>query len=303
MTTAPAPLSRMTTVLRHHVDLAVFESGNPDGQTVVMVHGWPDTHHMWRGVAECLEAEFRLVAYDTRGQGESATTVPDAAFTLDALADDLFAVLDAVSPASPVHVLAHDWGSIQAWEAVCRPGAEDRIASFTSISGPNLAHVSTWVRRTLRSPTPRGLVDLLTQAVSSSYVPFLVSPLARPVLERVADRERWRTMLRVSEGRPPVPQAHAESLVRDMVGGLRYYRANLVTGHARREEQRTRVPVLQLALTRDPGIRPATLAASDPWTDVLERRRLPYGHWVAITHPEVVADEVARFVRDHRPAR
>ena len=298
-----SPLSRTTTVSRPQVDLAVFEGGNPDGQTLVMVHGWPDTHLMWRGVAECLESELRLVAYDTRGQGESATAAPDAAFTLDELADDLFAVLDAVSPASPVHVLAHDWGSIQAWEAVCRAGAEDRIASFTSMSGPNLAHVASWVRRTLSHPNPRGLVDVLTQAVSSSYVPFFVSPLAPPVLERLADRERWRTLLRVSEGRAPVPDAHAESLVRDMVGGLRYYRANLVGRQGRTEEQRTRVPVLQLALTRDPAVRPATLAASDPWTDVLERRGLPYGHWVALTHPEVVADEVARFVRDRARAR
>ncbi len=97
--------------------------------------------------------DFRVVAYDTRGQGDSVTAAPDRAFTLDVLADDLTAVIDAVSPDVPVHVVGHDWGSIQSWEAVCRPGAEERIASFTSISGPNLAHVAAWVRRTLARPT------------------------------------------------------------------------------------------------------------------------------------------------------
>jgi len=296
VTRAAGPFQRRTIVPRGGLDLAVFEGGNPDGPTIVMVHGWPDTHHMWRGVAELLAGEFRVVAYDTRGQGESVTDAPDDAFTLDALADDLVAVIHAVGAGSPVHVLGHDWGSVQAWEAVCRPDAGDTIASFTSMSGPNLAHVASWVRRTLARPDPRALVGLAAQAVSSSYVPFLVSPLAPPVLGTLAGRERWRLLLRAAEGGRPPPGAHASSLRRDMVSGLRYYRANLGRG-SRAEEQRTRVPVLQLALTRDVAVRPAALAASDPWVESLERRALPCGHWAALTHPDVVADEVARFVR------
>jgi pimeloyl-ACP methyl ester carboxylesterase len=59
------------TVRSGPVDLAVFEQGDPDAPTLVLVHGWPDTHHLWRGVAELLAAEFRVVSYDCRGAGES----------------------------------------------------------------------------------------------------------------------------------------------------------------------------------------------------------------------------------------
>jgi len=275
-TSFAGPFTSRRVVPRGDVDLVVFEGGNPDGPVLVMVHGWPDTHRMWRGVGDLLAADFRVVAYDTRGQGDSVTGAPDNAFTLDVLADDLFAVVDAVSPDVPVHVLGHDWGSIQSWEAVCRPGAEERIASFTSISGPNLAHVSAWVRRTLARPGPTGLLELVGQAASSSYVPFLVSPLA-PVVLGVLGR-------------------------RTMVSGLRYYRANLAIGARGASEQRTDVPVLQLVPTRDVAVRPVTAEASDPYVETLERRYLPHGHWVARSHPEVVADEVARFVRDRQPA-
>ena len=205
MTTYDGPFTQRRVVPRPDVDLAVFEGGDPDGPVVLLVHGYPDTHRMWRGVAELLADELAVVAYDTRGQGDSVTDAPDEAFTLDVLADDLLAVVDAVSPGRPVHLVGHDWGSIQAWEAVCRPGAEERIASFCAISGPNLAHVSTWVRRTLGRPTPRGVLDLVGQAVSSSYVPFLASPLAPPVLGALGQR--------------------------NMVSGLRYYRANLGAGY------------------------------------------------------------------------
>ncbi|HSU03422.1 MAG TPA: alpha/beta fold hydrolase, partial [Nocardioides sp.] len=167
------PLGRAADVPRGAVDLAVFEGGDPAGPVVLMVHGWPDTHRVWDGVAEHLGDEVRLVAYDTRGQGESVMAGSDEHFTLDLLADDLLAVVDAVSPDRPVHVVGHDWGSVQAWEAVCRPAAASRIASFTSMSGPNLHHVAAWARRTLRHPAPGALLGLVGQAVSSSYVPFL----------------------------------------------------------------------------------------------------------------------------------
>lgn len=270
------PLPRRTTVPRDGFELAVFEGGGPEGPTIVLVHGWPDTHRMWHGVAELLGADHRVVAYDTRGQGESVTDAPDSEFTVDRLADDLFAVIDAVAPDEQVHVVGHDWGSVQAWAAVCRPGAEDRIASFTSISGPSLDHLARWVRRTLVRPSAPGVAALLAQAVSSSYVPFLVSPLAPPLLGLVD---------------------------RNAASGLRYYRGNLFHRRPRPEQHSTAVPVLQLALTRDVAIREGALAASDPWAETLERRHLPHGHWVARTHPDVVADEVSRFVRVHTNIR
>ncbi len=271
---APGPGRRwrQRTVHADGVDLAVHETGDPDAPPVVLVHGYPDTHRLWLPVARRLAEDLRVVVYDTRGQGLSLTDAPDTSFALPRLAADLMAVLDEVSPDRPAHVVGHDWGSVQAWEAVCEPGAERRVASFTSISGPNLDHVADWVRRTLRHPSPGGLAGVVGQAVSSSYVPFLVSSLAPPVL-------------RVAGGR-------------DMVSGLRYYRGNLGGAARRPRERRTSVPVLQLALTRDPFIREGSLTASDPWCENLRRRHLAAGHWAPRTHPEAVADEVRAHVVD-----
>ena len=41
--------------------IAVYEEGNPDGPTVVMVHGWPDSHVLWDGVAAELSGAFRII--------------------------------------------------------------------------------------------------------------------------------------------------------------------------------------------------------------------------------------------------
>lgn len=270
MTTRRLAWARRT-VSSSGVDLAVFEAGDRTGPLLVMVHGWPDTHRVWDGVAELLAPDFHLVSYDTRGQGESVTGAGDSAFAVEELATDFFAVIDAVSPDRAVHVVAHDWGSIQVWEAVCAPRAEHRVTSFTSMSGPHLDHLAWWLRQRVRRPTVRGTAELFAQAVSSAYIPFLVSPIAPPVLRVLGTR--------------------------DMVSGLRYYRANLRRPGRSLRESSTRVPVLQLVLTHDVAVRPAPLKESDRWTEHLEQVLLPHGHWVMRTHPEVVARETARFVR------
>ena len=93
------------------VRVAVYEEGNPAGPTVVLIHGWPDSHVLWDGVAPLLTDRFRVIRYDNRGVGKTSVPKSVSAYTMAAYADDFAAVIDAVVPGEPVHVLAHDWGS------------------------------------------------------------------------------------------------------------------------------------------------------------------------------------------------
>lgn len=88
------------------------------------------------------------------------------------------------------------------------------------------------------------------------------------------------------------------------MSGLRIYRASVLPSLTRvRGPRVTTVPVLQVAPLRDIAIRVAALRESELWTERLERVEIPYGHWVALGHPEVVATEVARFVRSEESRR
>jgi len=55
------------------LSLAVQERGRAGAPTVILVHGYPDNHHLWDLVAEHLEADHHVVTYDVRGAGESVT--------------------------------------------------------------------------------------------------------------------------------------------------------------------------------------------------------------------------------------
>ncbi len=65
-------------VARDDVRLAVYEQGNPAARDppLVLVHGWPDTHDLWRHVIPHLADRFRIVSYDTRGAGASTSPPP-----------------------------------------------------------------------------------------------------------------------------------------------------------------------------------------------------------------------------------
>src|SRR3954469_16013204 len=155
----------MSVVRGADVDLAVFERGDSGDPTVVLMHGYPDTHAVWDEVAELLADRFHVVTYDVRGAGASDHPKGSGNYTFELLMADLRAVLDAVSPGEPVHLVGHDWGSIQSWEAVCT--MPRRFASFTSMSGPCLDHVAYWMRRNVRSLSPRRYLDSLGQLLRS----------------------------------------------------------------------------------------------------------------------------------------
>lgn len=285
------------TVRNGEAQLAVFEGGNPDGPTVLLVHGWPDTHRLWRQVMEELAADFRVVAYDTRGMGESTGPDRDEGYEVSELAADLFAVAAAVSPEGPVHVLGHDWGSVQAWEAVCSPAAVGRIASFTSISGPNLDHMGRWMRRQLRSATPQSLWRLARQGASSWYILLFVSPAGPPVLRGLFTADRWRRLVGRVEGVEVNIDDVADTLPDDMVVGLRYYRANVAPGVRAVHQRSTSVPVLLLVPTKDPAIRDFVHEEVPRWATAVQRRDVARGHWLPLGRPDIVAAETAAFIR------
>jgi pimeloyl-ACP methyl ester carboxylesterase len=222
---------------------------------VVLVHGYPDTHAVWIPVAELLEARgLRAVAYDVRGAGASDAPEGREAYRLDHLVGDLAAVVDAVSPERPVHLVGHDWGSIQCWQALTDPRLAGRIASYTSISGLPLDHAARW----MRGRAKRGrFVVLARQGVRSSYVGAFHLPgfaAAARRGHRLIDRTRGRwaaTLRRVDRARTdhdwPAP-----TFGRDVGNGMALYRANFGDRlRRRRPVQRTDVPVLLVQPTAD----------------------------------------------------
>ena len=72
--------------------MMAYDDTGGSGATLVLLHGFPFDRRMWRGQLEALRDEFRVVAPDLRGFGE--TPAGDGDLRMDALADDVTALLD-----------------------------------------------------------------------------------------------------------------------------------------------------------------------------------------------------------------
>lgn len=257
------------------VRLSVREWGDPGWPTVVLVHGFPDNSSVWDGVVPLLAERFHVVTYDVRGCGESDAPGDVGGYRLELLSGDLAAVIRSVSPDRAVHLVGHDWGSIQSWHAVTDPQVRGLFASFTSISGPCLAHVPYWIRGQVRRLRIRPVV---TQLMHSWYTAFFQIPAVPEAAFRIP------MMLR---------RFHARG--RDARNGVQLYRANMMNGDGP-DERRTDVPVQQIALTKDAFVLQGMLEAAEPWCDRLWRRELPVEHWAPRTHPQPVAEMIGEFI-------
>ena len=282
-------------VSANDVTLAVYEWGDPDSPTVVLIHGYPDTAAVWDLVADRLQGRYHVVAYDVRGAG--ASTPGRDGYQLDRLLADLVAVIDATSGGRPVHLVGHDWGSIQGWEAATSEDIAGRVASFTSMSGPSLDHVGWWVRRR-RRPSPRALRQLAGQTSRSWYMYLFHLPVLPELVWRAGARV-WPAALRRIEGIPPAEGHPAPTLADDAVRGLELYRDNIRQRTLHPRKAYARVPVQLIVATRDRYASPALFEDLDEWVPDLWRRSIPAGHWGTLRrHPDVIARWIGEFV-DH----
>ncbi|MDP1820798.1 MAG: alpha/beta fold hydrolase [Acidimicrobiales bacterium] len=280
------------------LQLAVREWGDPSRSTVLLVHGFPDTSAVWRLVAEALvDHGFHVAAHDVRGAGRSDAPASLEGYAIDRLVDDIATVAGAVSPDRPVHLVGHDWGSIQGWEAILSAPTAERIASFTSMSGPPLGHVGRWMRSALQN---HAYLTLLRQGIRSSYVGFFHVP----GLARLASAQRdaigrtrglWgRALARVDGAR--VDEAWpAPTLGADVAHGMQLYRANIGPKLHHPTERRTDVPVQLIEATNDRFVPGWLLADLEEVAPQLHRRTVRARHWVIRSQPV----DVAAWIAEH----
>lgn len=172
-------LAKQRTLGVNGIRLNVTEQGQ--GPLVLLIHGFPETSHVWRHQCAALAAAgYRAVAPDMRGYGESEAPTDAAAYTsLDAIGD-LVALLDALGERQAV-LVGGDWGATIAWQAAqLRP---DRFRAVIALGVPLMG----------RAPMPPSKLFPQTEEALFYTLYFLQTGLA----EREFERDVRATLLKV----------------------------------------------------------------------------------------------------------
>jgi pimeloyl-ACP methyl ester carboxylesterase len=162
--------------------------GAEDGPTVVLIHGWTEGIRYWTYVIGELADEFRLVAYDLRGHGDSGPAA-GGDYSLARFGEDVEAVLAAAAPGERVAVVAgHSLGamSIAAWAENHDVGARAESAALLNTGLGDL------IANSLLFPTPvwaKRYSDTIGRRVvlgSRSPIPPFTTPLSHGVIRHLA---------------------------------------------------------------------------------------------------------------------
>ena len=273
--------------------LAVQRWGGKERPVIVLVHGYPDNRHKWDEVALLLSQRFQVIAYDVRGAGASFKPQRQADYALARLTADFTAIVNAVSPGRPVHLVGHDWGSVQAWEFATEPALQGRIASYTSCSGPCLDHMGHWMRDQLRRPTPSHLLRLTLQLFKSWYVYLFHLPAVPEFTWRHLLAPQWPTLMRWLEGVRIQPRPTQGE---DGAHGVNLYRANVFPRLKHPRERVAHAPVQVIVPLRDHFISPALSLDLARWAPGYVRKEIDAGHWVTVQEPGRFAQLVLAFI-------
>lgn len=79
------------------------------GQTIVMLHGWPDTYRVWDAQVAAFAKNYRCVRMTLPNYAEQGGRT---AYSIDAVAEKIAQAIQIVSPDQPVILLLHDWGCV-----------------------------------------------------------------------------------------------------------------------------------------------------------------------------------------------
>ena len=259
------------------VELNIFTQGK--GPDVLLVHGFPDDHTVWRNQIPLLvDAGYRVIALDTRGCGDSEIKPRESDYAIDKLVDDLAALLDALAIAK-VRLVGHDWGALQGWcFAMEYP---ERVDRYIAIS---VGHPTAYARA--------GLAQKL-----KGYYLFFIQ--LRGLIEFLVTRFNW-FLFRLALHNPFEFSHIRDRLSRPgrLTAGFNYYRSNLRLLRSK-TFRRVAVPVVSIWSDGDTFLTENQMRDSERYCDGGFRffRIDGANHWLQLTASEKLNSLLLQVLR------
>ena len=253
----------------------VRRAGNGD-ELVILLHGFPETSHMWLPLLEHLAANgYTALAPDLRGYSTGARPPEAEHYSYDAMAQDILAMADALGR-DRFHLVGHDHGAGLGWVMAGRHA--DRLISWTALSVP---HVDAF---------GQAIANNAEQRERSGYMQFF-----RQVgtAEAALSANDFAAMRNIWTASPPEQVEEYLRVFRQpgaLTGALNWYRGALTPD--RGPVGNVSVPTLLIWGNQDQAIGRPGVDATPPLMDGPYRLlELDAGHWLIQEAPADVLRE------------
>ncbi len=246
--------------------------------TVVMIHGWPDSHQLWDAQVAHLLASFpgqlRCARFSLPGFDLAQ---PPRPLPLQALVDLFARIVDALSPAQAVTLVLHDWGCVYGYEYLAQH--PHRVARLVAVDIGDHNSGALW--RSLSAKAKFGLAAYqLWLALAWNVGRFVSAALANRMTRGMAGAMRCPTQASQIGWQMNYP-----------------YAAQWSGGYRKAAQVAPACPTLYLYGQRKPF-----QFQSQRWLDRLaaqpgsEVQPMATGHWVMVQQPQLFNQHLATWL-------
>ncbi|MGL4238260.1 alpha/beta fold hydrolase [Tabrizicola sp.] len=268
------------------VKLHYVRDGGP-GETVILLHGFPQTWSSWVKMMPLLSAEYDVIAVDLRGVGGSDK--PKDGYDKKTSAGDIKALMDELGIAS-ANIVGHDIGGMIAYSFAAQ--FPDMAQSITIMDVP-------------LPGTP--IYDAISKDPRAWHFGFHADPVVPEAL--ITGREEFyygNFMQRVDAGAGVIGAVEiaeavaAYSVPETATAGFNWFRTfpQDVTDNTEYMKTKLEMPVLGLNAGRLMNM-PYIVEMMTPLATTVEGQAMDSGHWIPETVPEETVAILDQFFKKY----
>jgi pimeloyl-ACP methyl ester carboxylesterase len=283
------------------VTLNVALAGPEDGEPIVFLHGFPESHRTWRNQIADLSRDYRVIAPDQRGFAASDKPEGVENYHTDKIIADVTALADALD-VKHFTLVGHDWGGAVAWAAALTHPL--RVKRLVIVNAPHPLIFQ------------KSLIEDEAQREASQYITFLRASGAEAAIAAIGADSFLEKLLLSHSDPTKLPDEEREAYRHDwqqpgaLTPMLNWYRGSKIVVPAPAEEASAplwthapfpalRMPTLVVWGLKDPALLPIQLNGLDDLVKDLRLVTSPTaGHFITWEEPGIVTSAIRDFLAE-----
>ncbi|XP_059163271.1 epoxide hydrolase 4-like isoform X2 [Physella acuta] len=274
------------------VRIHYVSKGDSDKPLMLLMHGFPESWYSWRHQLKEFSDNYRVVAVDLRGYGDSDKPSGISQYKMDKLVKDVKQIITALGYSSCV-LVGHDWGGAIAW-------------IFSGLYPEMVEKVIV-----LNCPHPHAFKKYLqtnwAQLKKSWYMFFFLIPILPDIYVRLFDMKFFDIIFRGTKGGVLTNATTQEDVDAykylfskrgSLTGPMNYIRAALLCRPESTTRGKVKTPVLLLWGCRDLAIEKGQAEKCKDYAEDLTIKYLhDASHWVQMDEPDTVNLYIREFIQ------